>query len=113
MSIGRGNRKTRKIHAKSSAGRLTACGLPQKRRYVRNGNESAGWAVNCTPCLKALVASSTFEEFLTRCGTAKTGPRGFPVRKCRRCGEWDEFTSESDAHGICCSCMHICNRPSH
>ncbi len=55
MSVGRGNRKTKKIHAKGldTDGRLTACNLPQRRRYVRNGNEGAAWAVNCTSCLKA------------------------------------------------------------
>lgn len=76
MSVGRGNRKSKKIHAKSidTAGRrLTACNLPQARRYVRNGNESAEWFVNCPRCLKALVASSTFEEFLMRTGIAETG----------------------------------------
>lgn len=123
MSVGRGNRKTRKIHAVmvygeypkgvATIGRLTACNLPTSRRYVRTGNESAKWVVNCNGCLRALVDACDYSDFLKRAGLAKLGPSGFPVRKCRRCGEWDEFTSESDAHGICASCMNICNRPSH
>ena len=40
----------------------------------------------------------------------KLGPHGLPVRKCRRCEYFDEFTSESEAHGICSSCMAYANR---
>lgn len=118
MSVGRGNRKTRKIHA-AGADYRTACDLYAKRRYVR---PHAGWRaigpftvekVNCIECLKMLVDNCDFAEFLARSGEAKTGSHGLPVKKCKRCGEWDEFTSESDAHGMCCSCMNICNRPSH
>ena len=112
MSVGRGNRKTKKIHAlRNDRIRATLCGLPISRRYVRSGNESDAWAVNCDDCLRALVDACTYPEFLRRAGFAKAGPHGLPVKHCERCGEWDEFTSESDAHGICATCMAYANRP--
>jgi hypothetical protein len=113
VSVGRGNRKTRKIHAAGVLDRrFTLCTLARSRRYVRAGNEGPDWAVNCQDCLKVLVDTCTYPEFLQRAGLAKKGPNGFPVRKCRKCGEFDEFTSESDAHGLCVTCMHYVNRPS-
>lgn len=117
MSVGRGNRKTRKIHAPHLKKRgLTMCELPQARRYVRMYPSAllvvrgTGEPVNCHECLLALVDACTFADFLLHAGLYKPGPHGLPVKLCKRCKEWDEFTSESDAHGICASCMAHANR---
>ena len=117
MSVGRGNRKTRKIHASHLSKRgLTMCELPQSRRYVRMYPDAklvvrgTGEPVNCNECLRALVDACTYPEFLWHAGLYKTGPNGLPVKHCRRCDEWAEFGAESDAHGICVSCMASANR---
>jgi hypothetical protein len=80
VSVGRGNRKTRKVHA-AGADYRTACDLYAKRRYV---HPRADWRaigavtsekVNCTDCLKALVDLCAYPEFLVRSGVAKPDPQ--------------------------------------
>jgi hypothetical protein len=113
----RANRTTRKIHA-ASQGLLTACALPQSRRYVRmhgaQGLRSVGALtgepVNCPGCMAALSGLPP-AEYLIRTGVAKLGPHGHPLRTCAECGEVDEFTSESRAFGLCYRCMDDHNRP--
>jgi hypothetical protein len=102
--------RTRKIHAakpKDARPRLTMCDLPQSHRYIRH---PAGEAVNCGECLVACQALEPIEH-LCRTGIAKRGPHGLPMYTCKRCGEIDEFTSESEAHGICATCMSYANAP--
>ncbi len=129
MSQGRGNRTTRKIHAPARELRLdgddfpehvTTCGQPQRRRYVRlvAGRPSVGAGtgepVNCSGCLAALRAPGALapDEYLAVAGAPMLSARNrLPILKCNRCGDWDEQTSESQAHGICATCMHQLNRP--
>jgi hypothetical protein len=106
--------RTRKIHARDPKNFLaTMCERPTSRRYCRSGNESAAYAVNCQDCLRVLVDTCDYKEFLRRAGFAKIGPHGLPVKECKRCDGYDEFTSESEAHGICAGCMASANQPDH
>jgi hypothetical protein len=126
VSRGRGNRTTRKVHAPAREPRkdvddfptyVTTCGQPQHRRYVRfvagrtNVGAGTGEPVNCSVCLAALRAHPP-DEYLVIAGTPMLSVRNrLPILPCSRCGDWDEQTSESQAHGICASCMHQLNRP--
>lgn len=83
MSVGRGNRKTKKLHAAQLPGvagtatnpqHTTACGLPQSRRYVRH--PASREEVNCNDCLRALVDACGYAEFLARAGFASATSRG-------------------------------------
>lgn len=126
MSGGRGNRVSRKVHAPARDLRLvadeeivhvTACGEAQRRRYVRlvtgrpNVGAFTGEPVNCSVCLAALRAYPP-DEYLAIAGSPMLSTRNsLPILKCSRCGNWDEHTSESQAHGVCATCMHRLNRP--
>jgi hypothetical protein len=94
----------------------TACSLDQRRRYVRmvpgipNVGAFTGEVVNCGHCLAACRHLDPAEH-LIRTGIALRGPHGLPMYTCKRCGEVDEFTSESEAHGICATCMSYANAP--
>jgi hypothetical protein len=106
--------KIRKIHARDPKNFLaTMCKHPTRRRYCRSGNESAAYTVNCQDCLRELVAVCNYADFLRRAGFAKRGSHGLPIKECKSCGEYDEFTSESEAHGICAGCMASANQPDH
>jgi hypothetical protein len=126
VSKGRGNRTTRKVHAPAREVRLdgddfpehvTTCGQPQRRRYVRlvtgrpNVGAFTGEPVNCSACLAALRAHLP-DEYLAVAGIPMLSVRNnLPILLCSRCDDWDEQTSESQAHGICASCMHQLNKP--
>ena len=106
--------RTRKLHAPKPRGAtynklLTMCELPQRRRYLRHPDHPQ--PVNCRECVAALRTACAPEEFALRSGIFPRGPHDLPMRKCRRCGEVDEFTSESEAFGVCATCMDHANRP--
>ena len=103
------------MHA-AAARHATACGWPQRRRYIRPSGDFAivgsntREIVNCAECFAA-CAQLDPAEHLARTGAPKIGPHGLPMYTCKKCGEVDEFTSESTAFGLCATCMAHANAP--